>query len=81
MCGQSGATYVRRITIQCKNVGLMGRIKQTFTQYTIHRWSTRALTKVMEMVTEVEAQEAIKVMDKEDEETLTKEEVEGGIIS
>jgi hypothetical protein len=56
------------------------KTEQTFTQCIIHRWSTRMSTKV-EMVTEVEVVEAIKVVDEEDEEILVEDEVEDDITA
>jgi len=59
---------LRRISIQHKNVSLMEIIEQTFTYCIIQRWPTRTSTEVMEMATEVEAEEVIKDEEEEDEE-------------
>jgi hypothetical protein len=58
----------------------MGKIKKTFTQCTTHRWSNRMSTKA-EMVTEVEAMEAIKAEDEKDEEILVDDEVVDSITT
>jgi hypothetical protein len=44
----------------------MGKIKKIFIQYIIHRYSTKMLTKAMQMVTEVKVMANIKAEGEEE---------------
>jgi len=59
----------------------MGKIKQKFINFIIHKRLTIMSTKEMETTIEVEVMEAIKVEEEEDDEILAEDEVEDATTS